>query len=374
MNNNENLVGIIATIFKWRKPIIYLVVAATILSIGVSLLLPNYYSSTTSFYAASTDLAKPEMIFGLTGKAMEYYGGDGDIDRLLTIAESNELKDYLVDTFKLLDHYEIDAKDIKSGFKVREVLEDLYKVRKTKYDAIELTVEDKDRVFAAKMVNAAREKINDFATALIKDSQKRLLSTFEKTMDEKQKEINGLDQNLIDSRKKYGILNIESQSGMLGVLISKKESSLVGSKGRLQMYQQLGTANKDTIMILKASIKGLEDELRELTSPSSTTSLNLTKFNDGLSKVEMLQQLHTQSRNRLSYDMDRYNMIRNAYESAVPSIILIENGQIPIVKSRPKRIMIVLASIFAALLVSVIGVLLINNYSDINWKEELHGK
>ncbi len=374
MNNNENLVGIIATIFKWRKPIIYLVVVATILSIGVSLLLPNYYSSTTSFYAASTDLAKPEMIFGLTGKAMEYYGGDGDIDRLLTIAESNELKDYLVDTFKLLDHYEIDAKDIKSGFKVREVLEDLYKVRKTKYDAIELTVEDKDRVFAAKMVNAAREKINDFATALIKDSQKRLLSTFEKTMDEKQKEINGLDQNLIDSRKKYGILNIESQSGMLGVLISKKESSLVGSKGRLQMYQQLGTANKDTIMILKASIKGLEDELRELTSPSSTTSLNLTKFNDGLSKVEMLQQLHTQSRNRLSYDMDRYNMIRNAYESAVPSIILIENGQIPIVKSRPKRIMIVLASIFAALLVSVIGVLLINNYSDINWKEELHGK
>ena len=77
---------------------------------------------------------------------------------------------------------------------------------------------------------------------------------------------------------------------MLGVLISRKESSLVGSKGRLQMYQQMGTANRDTIMNLKASIKGLEDELRELTSPSSTTSLNLTKFNDGnfIPKVEIV--------------------------------------------------------------------------------------
>lgn len=374
MSKNENLVGVVVTIFKWRKPIIYLTLLATILSIGISLLLPNYYSSTTSFYAASTDLAKPEMIFGLTGKAMEYYGADADIDRLLTIAESNELKDYLIDTFKLLQHYDIDTSDIKSGFKVREALEELYKVRKTKYDAIELTVEDKDRVFAARMVNAARDKINEFATALIKESQKRLLTTFEQSMVEKQNEITGIDNNLIESRKKYGILNIESQSGMLGVLISRKESSLVGSKGRLQMYQQMGTANKDTIMNLKATIKGLEDELRELTSPTSTTSLNLTKFNDGLSKVEMLQQLHTQSRNRLSYDMDRYNMIKNAYEAVVPSIILIEKGQIPIVKERPKRLLIVLASVFATLLVSVIGVLLINNYSDINWNEELHAK
>ena len=171
MNNNENLIGVIATIFKWRKPIIYLTLFAAVLSIGISLLLPNYYSSTTSFYAASTDLAKPEMIFGLTGKAMEYYGADADIDRLLTIAESNELKDYLVDSFNLLEHYDIDTSDIKSGFKVREVLDELYQVKKTKYDAIELTVEDKDRVFAANMVNAARDKINDFSTALIKESK-----------------------------------------------------------------------------------------------------------------------------------------------------------------------------------------------------------
>ena len=72
--------------------------------------------------------------------------------------------------------------------------------------------------------------------------------------------------------------------------------------------------------------------------------------------------------------MDRYNMIKNAFESIVPSIILIEKGQIPIVKERPKRLLIVLASIFATLLVSVIGVLLINNYSHINWNEELHAR
>ncbi|HND17366.1 MAG TPA: hypothetical protein PLQ17_10775, partial [Saprospiraceae bacterium] len=80
------------------------------------------------------------------------------------------------------------------------------------------------------------------------------------------------------------------------------------------------------------------------------------------------------SRNRLSYDLDRYNMIKNAYESVTPSLILIEKGQVPIVKSRPKRALIVLASVLATLLVSVIGVLLINNYSDVDWNRELYGK
>lgn len=372
MNNRENLVGIITTLYKWRKQILIVVTGTVIISTIVSLMLPNYYSSTTSFYAASTDLAKPEMMYGLTERAMEYYGGDADIDRLLTIAESNELKDYLVDSFNLFSHYKIDSSGVKSRVIVRDILNDLFEVKKTKYDAIEITVEDKDRYFAAKMANAAREKVNHFAISLIKDNQKKILKSYDLGLAEKQKELKHLDDSLIQTRNKYAIYNIESQSELMGVMVARTENKLISSKGRLKIYNEFGYANKDTIMNLKANIQGMEDEMTNLIGDNSTSRFTLNKFNNGLSKVEMLMQLHEQGRKRLGYDLEKYNQLINAFQADIPSIILIENGQVPIVKSRPKRAFIIIGVTLAALLISVIGILLIDNYSQINWKEELN--
>ncbi|HMG15512.1 MAG TPA: hypothetical protein VK590_08705 [Saprospiraceae bacterium] len=374
MNNRENLVGIIATLYRWRRQILTIVIGAAIISLVVSLFLPNYYSSTTSFYAASTDLAKPEMMYGLTDKAMEYYGGDADIDRLLTIAESNELKDFLVDSFKLFSHYEIDSSGIKSRVKVRDILDDLFEVKKTKYDAIEITIEDKDRFFAAKMTNAAREKINHFAIGLIKDNQKKILKSYDLGLFQKQKELNHLDDSLIQARNKYAIYNIEAQSELMGVMVARTENKLINSKGRLDIYNEMGSVNRDTLLNLKANIRGLENEMSNLTDANSPSKFTLNKFNNGLSKIEMLMQLHEQGRKRLGYDLERYNQLINAFEADVPSVVLIEAGQVPIVKSRPKRTFIIIGVTLAALLVSVIGILLIDNYSQINWKEELNAK
>jgi tyrosine-protein kinase Etk/Wzc len=158
----------------------------------------------------------------------------------------------------------------------------------------------------------------------------------------------------------------------MGTTIAKKETSLTGNKGRLKIYQEQSTPNADTIMNLKANIRGLEDEITMLTDVQSPSSFTLAKFNNGVSKVEILQQLHLQARNRLSYDLERFNQLQNTLESDITSLILVETGQVPIVKSRPRRSLIVIASILAALLLGTITALLLDNYRNVNWKEILN--
>ena len=98
---------------------------------------------------------------------MEFYGSSQDLDRLLTICSSNELKDMLVQEFGLFAHYKIDSSKILAKHKIRKKLDKLMSVTKTKYDAIELSIEDQDKSLATQMVNRARDIVNTLSHDLI---------------------------------------------------------------------------------------------------------------------------------------------------------------------------------------------------------------
>ena len=148
MKNQDNLLGVIDTIMQWRKPIGRVVLIATAGTALIAFLfLKNYYQSTTIFFAASPDIFKPEQVFGTSNKDMEYYGSEEDVDRIMTIAQSASLYEFLIKKFDLYKHYDIDSTDEKAPFKVQEHLEKLYDVKKTKNNAIELSVEDLDKKF-----------------------------------------------------------------------------------------------------------------------------------------------------------------------------------------------------------------------------------
>ena len=67
MEYKESLLGVLQTLFKWKKPILITTLIGAVGSIIIVLLLPVYYQSETIFYAASPDLAMPERMFLLQG-------------------------------------------------------------------------------------------------------------------------------------------------------------------------------------------------------------------------------------------------------------------------------------------------------------------
>ena len=60
-----------------------------------------------------------------------------------------------------------------------------FTLEKTKYDAFRLSIEDKNPILSRDMTNFARDFINTKAQSLIKDTQKKLLLTFEQNISQK---------------------------------------------------------------------------------------------------------------------------------------------------------------------------------------------
>jgi len=367
MEYKESLLGVVQTLFKWKKPILLTTLVAAVGSVIIVLLLPVYYQSTTIFYAASPDLAMPERMFGTTNEAMEYYGEDEDIDRIMTIATSNELADYLITTFHLYQHYDIDTTNAKAPYYVRLKLDKLYKVQKTKYDAIQLSVEDRDKQLAADMASAARKKVDEIGQRLIKNSQTELLKAYVSNIQEKEKQLNELNDTLKTIRSQYGVFNTETQSELLATLLAESEAKLNNSTARLQVFQNSSNVPRDTITNLKATVQGAQQEVKAL-------SEKLELFNQGMATVEVLVQVHAEASKQLGEDKERFKQIQTAQSSPFPAIHLVEEAAIPIIKSRPKRTIIVLAVTALAFLFSAVGALVFDTYREVNWRSIINAR
>ncbi len=357
MAQHDNLIGVFQTIYRWRKTIRNICLITLVGSIGFSLMLDNYFKATTIFYPASPELASPELIFGYTSQVTQYFGSDRDLDRLDEIANSNEVVDYMVRKFGLYRHYQIDSNFLN-----------LYSAQKNKNDAIELSVEDTDPQMAATMTNAARDKVNEIAQHLIKNSQSKILATFEDNIQRKAADLELLGDSLRDLQEKYSIYSVTDQGEQLSIQLAKAESEIVRGKARLEVLENNPLIPRDTVEYIKANLRAYQRERQSLMTPEpGGDNVSLKRFNQGLPKVSVLSDLHFQARKQLSYDKERYNQIKAAYNTDIPALQVVEAAETPLLKSRPKRSVIVIASLLAAFLFSVLAVLIAETYRDFRW-------
>lgn len=363
-NNSYNLLDVLSTIFKWKKAILLTCVATAVLSAIISLLLPVYYKATTIFYAASPDLAVPEAIFGNSTTTPDYYGTENDMNRIMSIAKSNELATFMIDSFKLYQHYDIDTTSPKAAYYVRLNFAKHFEVLKTKYDAIELSIEDRDRELAARMANTAREFINHLGQALIKDGQAKLLQTFEANIRAKEESLRMVNDSLQQLRERYGVYNHLAQSETMSELVMKTEAKLSNSRAKLSALEGQSRF-RDSIILLRADIKGLEQELQQLNE-------RLKRFNEGMAQVEMLKAIQAEASEKLGEDKEHYKQLKAAYESDFPAVLLLEPATVPVIKERPKRMLIVAVSTVVAFIFSVLAVLIFETYREVDWKRILH--
>ncbi len=361
MDQNDSLVGVLKIIYQRRKVVLGTTFIVAIASLIICLCLSNYYKSTTIFYPASPDLAKPSPV-GPIEKDLDFYGQDEDLDRLFSISKSGELRSYLINKFNLYDHYEIDTTDIKAEFKLHQKFDKLFKSVKTKYNAVELSVEDKDKYIAMNMANDARNKIDDIAQRLIKESQKKLLNNYKNNINFKQGVIASLNDSLAKIREVYGVFNTTSQGDIFADIQSRTQSRLIDNQARLNIYNKDPNRFQDSIRKIKATISGLNNQLESINYKS-------TLFNKGYSKVVSLEFEQKEITQQLSLDKERQKQLLAAYNSPFTSLHLVDEAVLPVVKSWPKRSILILGATAFAFLMSILGVLVFNAYRNIDWKE-----
>lgn len=359
MQQNENLIDILASIWKWRKKIILISLVAGIGTAIISLMLPNWYQATTIFYAASPDLAKPQPV-GISERDIDFYGQDTDLDRLFSIAKSNELIDYLIDEFDLYTHYEIDPQHEKGPHKLRLKLDKLYNSQKNKFDALELSFEDKDKELAAKVANAARIKINAIAQNLIKRSQGKLLESYKKNVTEKESNLKTLSDEITSLRKKYKIYSISAQGEAYASSMTKVSARLEGLKAKYNAFKSAGI--QDSLAKTSAKLKGVESQYAQLKSDVSLFNEGYTiVLNKELEQKDMVEQL--------SLDKERAKQLNASFNTEFASLHVVQEAEVPVNKSRPKRSIYVIAATMLAFFLTTLWVVFMQQYKSLGWSK-----
>jgi tyrosine-protein kinase Etk/Wzc len=369
-HKDDNLLEVIKLLYRWRKHLITTVAIAIVGSIVISLLLPTYYKATTTFLPANPLLKSPNHLFGTSTENPEPTGTEEDLDRMLAIAESKNLTDYVIQRFDLYNHYNIDSTAQKAPYKIKKKLFKLYNIQKNEFGQIELSVEDKDRAFAMEMANAIREKIDLIDQNLMRGSQLKTVKVYELELNSKDEYLRIMKDSLSNLRQQYGIYDIEAQGKFVSQFIPTLQAELSGARQSLIYFKGVGM--RDSIRVAEAKVRNFAGKLAAFSG--SGEGFNLSTFNEGREKILFIEQFLESYSEQMAEQREMYRRYKSVAEANIPSIYTVEQAYLPVVKSYPIRWLIVAGSTFVAFVLAVMAILILDRYRDVAWNEVLNDK
>ncbi len=316
---DKSLIQLIPIFWKRKGLILAATIGAAILTSVVMLLQPNYYRSSAIFYPASSMLLEPGMD---NNQTMEYYGDDKDVDRLLSMAKSSDLINGMIEEYKLGDHYDIDDSTTKGKIKLLKKFKKLYRIQKTEFDAIDLSIEDQDPAMAQTLTQAALSKLNEKANDVIRKSQTKMKAELMASFTANNQKLQSISDSLQIVRKKHGIYDTETQGEALTNLEIKSPTS-----------------------------KAVRDKINN--------------YNAGVSIVTNLESIQEELNTDLAKSSTQIQKLESSLKASPTTIHVIESASLPIEKSRPRRSLYVIGISLLTLLMTMTLVLMKENISSV---------
>jgi len=224
---------------KWKVHLTVIVIIAAVLGgifSGPAFITPLYKSHAV-LYPANTDS----------------YSEESETEQMLQIFNSQDIKDSIINKFKLDEHYNID----KNYKYYKSVLYNEYgekiKIGKTPYEAVSIDVLDKNPDTAAMIVNSLIHFYDKKMAHLHKTKYMEVADMYRLQLQKKRNTIDSLKTILQDLGEDYGIIEYSNQSQEI-------------FRGLLGTYDgNIGKINKKEVERLKNNMEKYSGQLLEVT-------------------------------------------------------------------------------------------------------------
>ncbi len=248
---NFDLIDVLKIGVKWRKPIIALVLLASISSVIVSLLLPNYYESNAIFFPSNPALTDRQNLFRTEAGDLpiSFFGKEKDADRLLQIGKSSQLAAFIIQEFNLMQHYNIDPESTKyPQYAVNKEFSDNFQIFRNEFGAIEIHVLDQDKNLAAEMANTILDKIDEINNSMVRSNKEDIVKIFEDKKGAHELAINKTDSTLLLLKSKNKIYSLDAANKRLSN--SSLSSNEVKELQKIVQLESQKTASLEALSIV----------------------------------------------------------------------------------------------------------------------------
>lgn len=187
----------IKLIMKWKFHFMVITVAA----IGVSAIFSSEFFIKPRY--KSFAIVYPSNIIP--------YSSETPSEQLLQLLESSDIRNAVVNKFKLAAHYDIDTTSKSGLFDLITAYQSNVEVRRTQFNSIEIKVFDTDAQIACDMVVEIINALNLKARSLQREKTKEVLEIVSNQLLVKKKQVDSVNSILQELRVKYQLLDYEVQ-------------------------------------------------------------------------------------------------------------------------------------------------------------------
>lgn len=325
LNLNKERERLLTFLFRKRKIIFSFSFVASALAFGLSYLItPLYLSTAIIFPAASSSVSFSEQR-NTKASSMDF-GEEEQAEQLVQILQSAQIKDFIVEKFDLMKHYNISESDGYKYDKLNKAYEGHFSFERTRFGSIKIDVLDRDPKLAARMANEIISLIDTVKNNIIR---KRTLPAFEITKRKKEQlenEINAL-LNEMDSLSKLGVVSLDVRSRLFQALVDSKNPQ---EKKLLQKKIEINS-------LLGSTFDGLE-----------------RKRNEKITKLEDFKVAYEQAESDAATDFSHKFVVQRATVADK--------------KDQPKRLIITIIAAIGSFIFIVFSLLLIDRYKELKLK------
>ncbi len=362
MEDRVSLGGAIGILLRDRRLIVAIVLAATAVSVVVSLLLPNWYLARGSILPPESATSQTDIV------GMMRYAGfqpallptvTSPTDVYTAILKSERVTGAVLDSLDLIRAY---------GSKTR--VKALKRLRKKTYVAVtmeglvSLQYEDKDRRRAADVVNTYVRELDRFNRETKVATARKVREFIENRLVQSVGELDAAETSLRKFKESTGVVMISEQTAASIETAAELYGMIAELEVSLERMRQFATDRSPEVLDIQTQIRALERKLAEMGYMDSdvetgTENRLFPKFSRA---PEMEQRLAVLMRD-VEIRRSVYAVLSEQYEQAkiqemkdTPTLQVLDWAHPPEVRSRPKRKMIVGISAALALLLSSIWV------------------
>lgn len=260
-------------LYLWNKklPLLLLTGFAAVLSIIVSLTIDNKYKSEVILFpAASSSVSHDLLAMNLAKKDILKLGEDEEVEQLLQVLNSDEIRDRIVVKYDLMNHYEIDS---TGKYKYTELYQEFnsnVEFTPTKFMSVRISVLDKDAQTAANIANDISALVDTIRNKMQTERAYEALALVQKEYFTLRDQIQELEDSLVVIRL-LGVVDYESQTEVLtdayGQAIIKGNNAAVKKiQDRLDVLAKYGGAYvsiRDYLEFEKKQLSNLKSKYSE---------------------------------------------------------------------------------------------------------------
>jgi uncharacterized protein involved in exopolysaccharide biosynthesis len=242
----------------------------------------------------------------MSSKDILKFGEEEETEQLMQILQTDEIKQNIIEQFKLADHYGIDT---SSGYYRTNLLreyDDNITIRKTEYQAIQITVLDGNPEYAMAIANGIAEQLDSVFNKIQKERALKALALVENVFRDQQNRLKQIEDSLA-SLGKMGVYDFLNQSKALNQAYSDALA-----RGNIQAVNQI------------------KQKLEQLAKYGSAYNSLAKQHEEEIAQLVFLRSKLTEAK------VDAFNSLPHKY--------IVNPAQLPDKKSYPVRWVIVMIS------------------------------